>query len=98
MTIKNPKGPQAIKLLTQFVSSDIPHGKVNFCPNRQYSCWMPFLWRPHSSKTKECPRNFPKVHPSRGNFLHERWVPSEQIWLNQSTGPRVNVGMTISTE
>lgn len=61
MTIKNPKGPQAIKLRTRvFFYIKYTSSKGELLPEETIFLLGAFSWRPHSLKTKECPSNFPQ--------------------------------------
>lgn len=74
MTIKNPKGPQAMKLHIDVVLfSNIPHWQVNFCPNGQHSFWMSLV-EGSQAEDKGMILQIPKVYLSRGHFQDERWA------------------------
>jgi len=81
MTIKNPQGPQAIKLLMQFFwfcflfFIKYTSWKGELLPKETIFLLDAFLRRPHSLKTKECPSNFPKC--TRGGGAS--WVKDGSI-------------------
>lgn len=72
MTIKNPKGPQPIKILIySYFFLNIPHLKVNFCSNRQHSSWVSFCGS-FTVEDKGMCLQLPKEHLRRGHFPAER--------------------------